>query len=253
MVDEQYLSAPFTEFTDLRKQYKNSMYILAGDFNIPDIDWKGLTIKNTNQYPLQVSQTFLDIALDMSLEQIVDFPTRGDNQLDLVFTSHPSHKVRCKPLPPIGLKSDHDVVLLDTSLQAVRAKPVKRKIYLWKKADTEGITTTLSNYSKGFRAEAFSSVEDMWQNLKTAITTTMEKFVPSKMSSSKHTHPWINTKIRRATRRKQRAHLKAKSTKQKKDWDRYKKIQTSAQKEIRNAHKKYMEDVVSSDMKQNPK
>ena len=141
MVDEQYLSAPFTEFTDLRKQYKNSMYILAGDFNIPDIDWKGLTIKNTNQYPLQVSQTFLDIALDMSLEQIVDFPTRGDNQLDLVFTSHPSHKVRCKPLPPIGLKSDHDVVLLDTSLQAVRAKPVKRKIYLWKKADTEGITS----------------------------------------------------------------------------------------------------------------
>ena len=148
-----------------------------GDFNIPDIDWNGLTIKNTNQYPLRVSQTFLDIALDMSLEQIVDFPTRGDNQLDLVFTSHPSHKVRCKPLPPIGLKSDHDVVLLDTSLQAVRAKPVKRKIYLWKKADTEGITTTLSNYSKVFQAEAFSSVEDMWQNLKTAITTTMEKFL----------------------------------------------------------------------------
>ena len=114
-----------------------------------------------------------------------------------------------------------------------------RSIYLWKKADTEGITTTLSNYSKAFRAEAFFSVEGMWQNLKTAITTTMEKFVPSKMSSSKHTHPWINTKIRRATRRKQRAHRKAKSTKQKKDWDRYKKIQTSAQKEIRYAHKKY--------------
>ena len=146
----------------------------------------------------------------------MDFSTRGDNQLDLVITSYPSHKVRCKPLPPIGLKSDHDVFLLDTSLQAVRAKPVKRTIYLWKKADTKGITTTLSNYSKAFRAEAFSSVEDMWQNLKTAITTTMEKFVPSKMSSSKHTHPWINTKIRRATRRKQRAHRKAKSTKQKK-------------------------------------
>ena len=86
------------------------------------------------------------------------------------------------------------------------------------RADTEGITTTLSNYSKAFRAEAFSSVEDMWQNLKTALTTTMEKFVPSKMSSSEHTHPWINTKIRRATRRKQRAHRKAKSSKQKKDW-----------------------------------
>ena len=140
-----------------------------------------------------------------------------------------------------------------TLLSRLFAQPVKCKKYLWKKADTESITTTLSNYSKAFRAEAFSSVEDIWQNLKTAITTTMEKFVPSKMSSSKHTHPWNNTKIRRATRRKQRVHRKAKSTKQKKDWVRYKKIQTSAQKEIRHAHKKYMEDVVSSDMKQNPK
>ena len=49
MVDEQYLSAAFTEFTDLQKQYKNSMYILARDFNIPDIDWNGLTIKKEYQ------------------------------------------------------------------------------------------------------------------------------------------------------------------------------------------------------------
>ena len=63
----------------------------------------------------------------------------------------------------------------------------------------------------------------------------------------------MNTKIRRATRRKQRARRKAKSTKQKRDWDRYKKIQTSAQKEIRHAHKNYMGNVVSSDIKQSPK
>ena len=253
MVDEKDLEAVYTEFTDLRKQYRNSMYILAGDFNIPDIDWNALTVKNNNQYPLRVSQTFLDIAQDMSLEQIVDFPTRGDNLLDLVFTSHPSHKIRCKPLPPVGPKSDHDIVLLDTSLQAVRTKPVKRKIYLWKKADTDGIKANLSNYSTEFRARDFSSVGDMWQDFKATIMATMENFVPSKMSSSRHTHPWINTKIRRATRRKQRAYKKAKSTHQKKDWDRYKNIQASAQKEIRYAHRQYMEDVVSSDMKQNPK
>ena len=81
----------------------------------------------------------------------------------------------------------------------------------------------------------------------------MEKFVSSKMSPSKYTHPWINTKIHRATHRKQRANRKAKSSRQKKDLDCYKNLQSSAQNEIRYAHKKYKEDVVSSDLKQNPK
>ena len=89
------------------------------------------------------------------------FPTIGDNLLDLVFTSHPSHKVRCKPLPPVGLKSDHDMVLLETSLQAVRAKPVKCKIYLWKKADTDSIKNSLFYYSKLFIADKLSSVNPL--------------------------------------------------------------------------------------------
>ena len=203
------------------------------------MDLNGVTIKNSNQYPIKVSQTFMDIGLGMCLEQIVDFPTRGDNTLDLIFTSHPSHKIRCKPLLPTGLKSGHDIVLLDTSLQAVRATPVKRKIYLWKKADTENIKTTRTDYCRTFPAERFASVEDMWQNLKSALTNnTMEKFVPSKISSSKYTHSWVNTKIPRATHRKQRAHRKAKLSTQKKDWDRYKDLQSSVQKEIRYAHRK---------------
>ena len=147
------------------------------------------TLRMTTSTPTRVSQIFLDIALDMSLEQIVDFPTRGGNLLDLGFTSHLPHKVRFKTLPPVGLKSGHNVVLLGASLQAVRATPVKRKMYLWKKADSDSIKITLSDYSKLFRADKFSSVEDMWQNFRTAKMTTMEKRVPSKMSSSKHTHP----------------------------------------------------------------
>ena len=39
----------------------------------------------------------------------------------------------------------------------------------------------------------------------------------------------------------------------KKDWDRYMKLQTSAQKEISYDHDKNMEEVGSSYMKQNPK
>ena len=48
----------------------------------------------------------------------MDFPTRKENTLDLIFTTHPSFKQRCKPLPSIG-NSDHDIVLLDVACKHV--------------------------------------------------------------------------------------------------------------------------------------
>ena len=92
------------------------------------------------RYPRRIRQTYLDVASDLGLEQMVDFPTRGDNTLDLTFTSHPSYQERWKPLPHISAKSDHDIVLFDSAHQPVRARPKRRTIYLWKKADNEGIT-----------------------------------------------------------------------------------------------------------------
>ena len=53
------------------------------------------------------------------MEQIVDFSTRLDNILYLVFTTHPSLVNKCKPLPGIG---DHDIVLIDTSIEVNRSK-----------------------------------------------------------------------------------------------------------------------------------
>ena len=109
------------------------MILLGGDFNLPDINWLDQSITG-NQYPKKANQTLLDIIADNGLEQIVDFPTRKDNTLDLMLTTHPAFKLRCKPLPSIG-NSDHDIVLLDMACKPFKPKPVKRKIYLWKKAD----------------------------------------------------------------------------------------------------------------------
>ena len=41
------------------------------------------------------------------------------------------------------------------------------------------------------------NVEFMWQAFKTAIQNTIDKRVPSKFTQGRHTHPWINTTIRR--------------------------------------------------------
>ena len=106
----------------------------GGDINLPDINWRDLTISST-YYPSRLNKTFLDIVADNSLEQIVDLPTRKNITLDLILTSHPN---RCKPMSSIG-SSDHNIVLLDTSIKATRPKPFRRKIYLWKRANVQGI------------------------------------------------------------------------------------------------------------------
>ena len=140
--DDVYLSNTYEEFSALRASHKKAVFIVSGDFNTPDIQWKDNSIVG-NSYPHRVSQRYLDIAHDLSLEQMVDFSTRGDNTLDLILTSHPAFMTRCKPLPPIGVKSDHDIVLYDTTHEAVRSRPHRRKILLWNKVDQKSIKKNL--------------------------------------------------------------------------------------------------------------
>ena len=89
---------------------------------------------------------------DLGLEQMVQCPTRGDNTLDLLFTTHPSLVEKIKPLPPIG-KSDHDIVLCDTDIRPTRSKSPRRKVILWKNADVNKIKTELQSFGSDFNKQ----------------------------------------------------------------------------------------------------
>ena len=82
-VDRIYLDKTLDEIRDLSNMHKNSIFIIGGDFNLPDIDWIDLSITGT-QYPARRNETFLSLIADNNLEQKVDSPTRKDNILDLV-------------------------------------------------------------------------------------------------------------------------------------------------------------------------
>jgi hypothetical protein len=250
-VSETYLDLVKSEISGLHSKNKNNVLIIGGDFNVPDIDWKALSIAG-HQNSARVNQTFLDLAAECSLEQQVDFPTRKQNTLDLIFTTHPSFKQRCKPLPPIG-NSDHDIVLYDTSLQAFRSRPQRRKIHLWKKADIQGIKDDVKSYSHTTLNKSPMNVTEMWNDLKSALHGIIDKRVPTKMTAARYSHPWINTNIKRALRRKRRAHSKAKKTQKKKDSDRYKRLQHEARYLIKNASKTYMEETVNEAFTSSPK
>ena len=63
--------------------------ILGGDFNLPSIDWTSESIGPSPRYGKKVNEKMMEIYYNNSLHQLVDFPTHGENILDLLFTTVP--------------------------------------------------------------------------------------------------------------------------------------------------------------------
>lgn len=249
--DQQYSDKAIQDITKLRPRNKKDTFILGGDFNLPDIEWESYTINGT-QNQRDLNNSYLQMAANLNIQQIVDKPTRGEKTLDLLFTSHPGQLNRCKTLPPLG-NSDHDIVLTDLATYISRAKPTKRKIHLWKKADISGINNYLSEQLSNFKSTNYENINTMWRKVKEIILEAINQHVPTRQTLAKHTHPWMNSDLRRLTNKKQKAYTKAKQSGKPRDMRRYRAIKAELQRESRRTHNRYMEDIVSEDLQKNPK
>jgi hypothetical protein len=157
---------------DLARLKNNVPFWLTGDFNLPDITWPS-NATNGNQNPFGVNNAFLGSFIDSGLQQMVDFPTRNTTTLDLFLTNRPSLINRLKPMPGI---SDHEAIFVDSDVQVKLQRPVKRKIYLWTKADLLGLRNSMDTFSKELTTE-FSShhlVENLWTSFKTGCLQALD-------------------------------------------------------------------------------
>ena len=219
--DEMYLTISNREISNLKRQCKNSIFLVEGDFNLPDINWSDTSIEGS-QYSSRVNQATLDMVVENNLEQLVDFPTRKSKTLDLIFSSYPSYMERCKLLPSIG-NSDHDIVLLDI-YSSMSPKASSAEDLFVEKCRHQWYLGGLDTFCSNFKDRPFESVNSMWDLFKEQINKNMERRVPSKITLARHTHPWMNGRIRRLIRRKQRAHKKSRTTGIKWDIGRYRRL-----------------------------
>ena len=120
-------------------RHPNHAVYVGGDTNLPDIDWATSSVSG-NRYPISINNTLIEMLQDTGCEQLVTFPTRLENTLDILATNRPSLVNKCAPIPGI---SDHDIVLTDVNILASRRKPVSRLIHLWKRADLESHPATM--------------------------------------------------------------------------------------------------------------
>ncbi|XP_063969561.1 uncharacterized protein LOC135157548 [Lytechinus pictus] len=176
---------------------------ISGDLNLPDINWQTETVTG-HQYNLGVNSAFLSTFQDLCLSQIVDFPTRGQSILDVFLTNRPSLIRKCIPLPGI---SDHDMVLTVADIRAKIQRPIKRKVYLWKKANMDTIREAMASFAESYLAQTSldTPVESQWTEIKSKILSALEEDVPSKMTSCRFSQPWITTELKRLSRKKKRS------------------------------------------------
>jgi len=81
-----YLDDLCKQLESIKRNYPDSTLWIAGDLNLPDINWEDNLVEN-HAYPLVFNNTFLDFLNDNGLTQIVNSPTRGNNILDIFITN----------------------------------------------------------------------------------------------------------------------------------------------------------------------
>ena len=96
----------------------NCHIILAGDFNLPDVDWSKKFVDPQCRYPT-LSNQLINITQDYNLYQVVISPTRENNILDLVFTNAPFLVQNASILHDL---TDHDTVSAEILISPVRIK-----------------------------------------------------------------------------------------------------------------------------------
>ena len=161
----------------IRSQFPSSKIVLGGDFNCPGIDWSG-HILSDSYVPISLRERLIRFLDYFHLTQIVTFPTRGSNILDLCFVSHPDLVLNCDSLP--GL-SDHEAVLVELSTTISRGKQALRKIYLYNQANWTAKRDCVSIFSEEYfslNQASLRSVEENWSLIHDHILQTINRHVP---------------------------------------------------------------------------
>ena len=220
--------------------HKGNPIWLLGDFNMPKYDW---CTNSTDPCcrNLALYESFIDLIHDSNLQQMVDFPTRGENILDLYFTNRPTLVCKVAPLP--GL-SDHDVVYVESTLKPQVSKSKPRDINLYKKANWDNFRDFMGKYRDHVLSHTYTDVESLWTEFRDKISEGTSSFVPSKRIKGKNKLPWVNINIKRLIRKRDKLYHKQRKSNKQEDIQHYKNIKHLVQRKMRQAHNTYIDSIL---------
>jgi hypothetical protein len=173
-IDSLRIALPFITST-----MKNSdVLFVVGDFNTPDSTWNGDCFESSSNN--SKTTELLDLFDDSLMEQIVHFPTRNRNFLDLVFTTHPGIIIDSVSTPPI---SDH-LGVLTTVFIPVQRKEASRDVKVWSDVDINSIRHEFTDFYFSFCNNNPAPVPETWTAFKDKCRHCIDRFVPTKSFSA---------------------------------------------------------------------
>ena len=173
----------------VESRYPNSAIIMAGDFN-------------KTLLPL-----FRRAAKAFQLKPMVDFPTRGENTLDQLFTNIPEYYSRPSSLPAFGL-SDHLTVIMKAGTRDKSSKPKCKTIKSRDKRPSKVAEVGRFLYQvpwSGLFSQDQSS-EDKLRILTEVINFGLNTIMPERSVRVHETdRPWLTSQLKALIARRQKA------------------------------------------------
>ena len=145
--------------------------------------------------------TVIDFLQEYSFTQVVNFPTRASNTLDVFITNRPSLIHHCDPIAGI---SDHEAVFVESSITISQNQCTRRKFYLWHTANISSINETITQFTSSFlnKFPTSTPVDILWEEFKVMCYNCLD-LVPTKLQSNRSKQPWVNSYIKQLSCKKQ--------------------------------------------------
>ena len=124
----------------------------------------------------------IDIMNDHGSEQLVHFPTREKNALDLILTSLPGH---FQDIHSPDKLSDHDIVAGTLKVVIPPIKKPRRKVCLYQKGDYESMRKVAFEFAKEKYFKGYLDtrlLQENFNSITSFIQDSADKHIPSKTS-----------------------------------------------------------------------
>ena len=105
----------------------------------------------------------------------------------------------------------------------------------------------LATLFKAHHKKHSKDINSMWSCIKKNLQLIISDGVPTKMTSSQSTLPWITAQTKRLIRNRNKWFKRAKRRDDPKSWRKYKEIKQLTQKLCRKSHDSYVQDLISDD------
>ena len=136
-------------------------------------------------------------------------------------------------------------LFIEYGIKAKRIKQASRTIYFYKRTDMFRLKDHMTQFKDAYLSDDHShvSVNDMWVKFKTGFVEAVELFVPSKMTKTKHSVPWIDVTNKKLVKKRHKLYLRAHKSKDLDVKIHYKRFGAHVQKVLRDAYCKYVSNI----------